>query len=90
MLARNVGSPPAGSIAVGGAAGEQLLELECTVGHAQQKCVALIDSGASHCFLSATAARAAGLVLDTSHRLQVHMTDGELHASQGLTRNVQV
>ena len=35
-------------------------------------------------------AREAGLVLDTSQRLQVHMADGKLHASQGLTHNVRV
>ena len=48
----------------------------------------LVDSGASHCFLSATVARAAGLVLDTSQRLQERMADGKLHTSQGLARNV--
>ena len=58
------------------------------MGGAQYKCVALVDSSASLCFLLATVARAAGLVLDTSQRLQVHMADGELHASQGLARNV--
>ena len=60
------------------------------MGHAQRKCVALIDSGASHCFLSATVAREAGLVLDTSQHLQVCMADDKLHASQGLAHNVQV
>ena len=60
------------------------------MGRAQRKCVVLIDSGASHCFLSATVAREAGLVLDTSQQLSVHMADGELHASQGLARNVRV
>ena len=35
-------------------------------------------------------AREAGLVLDTSQRLQVRMADGKLCASQGLARNVQV
>ena len=88
--AGKVSSPPAESIAVRGAAGEQLLELECTVGRAQHKCVALMDSGASHCFLSATVARKSGLVLDTSQCLQVRMVDGELRASQGLTHNGQV
>ena len=60
------------------------------MGCAQCKCVAPVDSSASHCFLSATVAREAGLVLDTSQRLQVPMADGELHASQGLARNVRV
>ena len=60
------------------------------MGCAQHKCVALIDSGASHCFLSATVAREAGLVLDTSQCLQVSMADDKLHASQGLARNVRV
>ena len=35
-------------------------------------------------------AREAGLVLDTSQRLQVRMADGELRASQGPARNVRV
>ena len=60
------------------------------MGRAQPKCVALVDSGASHCFLSATVAREAGLVLDASQRLSVHMADGKLPASQGLARNVRV
>ena len=68
MPAESFGSPPAGSIAVGGAAGKQLLELECTVGHAWHKCVALVDSIAFHCFLLATVARVAGLnMLHTIH-----------------------
>ena len=69
MVAGNVGSQPAGSIAIGGAAGEQLLELECTVGRAQHKYVAFVDSSAFHCFLSATVAKATGLVLDTRQHL---------------------
>ena len=60
------------------------------MGRACHQCVALVDSGASHCFLSATVAREAGLVLDTSQCLQVRMADGKLCASQGLARNVQV
>ena len=90
MPAGNVGSLLAGNIAVGRAASEQLLDLECTMGRAQHKCVALINSGASHCFLLATVAKAAGLVLDTSQHLQVCMADSKLHTSQGLTRNVPV
>ena len=81
MPAGNVGSLPVGSIAVGGPAGKQLLELECTVGRAQHKFIALVDSGASHCFLSATVASAAGLMLDTNQNLQLHMADGKLRAS---------
>lgn len=83
-------STPAGCIAVGGAAGEQLLELACTIGRARRQCVALVDSGASHCFLSAAVATTAGLRLDTSQRLSVRMADGELRASLGLARNVRV
>ena len=60
------------------------------MGCAQHKCVALVDSGASHCFLLATVAREAGLVLDTSQWLQVRMADGRLRASQGLARNMRV
>ena len=67
--AGNVSSPPAGSIAVGGTAGEQLLELEFTMGHAQHKCIALVGGGASRCFLLVTVAKAARLVLDTSQHL---------------------
>ena len=81
MSAGNVGSPPVRSVAVLGAASEQLLELECTGGRAQHKCVALIGSGASHCFLLVTVARDVGLVLDTSQHLQVCMVDGKLRAS---------
>ena len=88
MPAGTVSSPPVGKIAVGGAAGKQLLELECMVGRAQHKQVVLVDIGASHCFLLATGARAAGLVLDTSQYLQVCMADGKLRISQGLARNV--
>ena len=60
------------------------------MGCAQHKCVALVDIGASHCFLLATVAREAGLVLNTSQCLQVCMADGELRASQGLAHNVRV
>ena len=35
-------------------------------------------------------AREAGLVLDTSQRLQICMADGELRKSQGLTCNIRV
>ena len=58
--------PPEGRIAAG-AAGASLLELDVTVGEKGHACVALVDSGASHCFLSERVARLAGLVLDTSH-----------------------
>ena len=88
MPAGNVSLLHAGSIAIGGAAGEQLLELECTMGRAQHKCVALVGSGASHFFLLATLA--AGLVMGTSQHLQVRMADGKFRTSQGLARNVRV
>ena len=65
-LAGEADSPPMGSIAIGGATSKQLLELECMVDRAQHKCVAIDNSSALHCFLSATVACAAGLVLDTS------------------------
>ena len=35
-------------------------------------------------------AKAAGLVLDTTQRLNVRMADGELRTSLGLARNVRV
>ena len=81
---------PPGSIAISGADSKQMLELGCTVGRAQRKCVAFIDSGTLQCFLWATVASAAGLVLDTSQYLQVCMADGELCTSQGLAHNVHV
>ena len=63
--------------------GEKLLEVECTVGYARYQCVSLVDNGASHCFLLATVAQAAGLVLDTSQCLKLCMADGKLCDSQG-------
>ena len=39
-----------------GAAGAQLLELNVAVGNSAHSCVALVDSGASHCFLSESVA----------------------------------
>ena len=52
--------------------------------------MALVDSGASHCFLSERVAQAAELVLDTDKRLSVRMADGELRSSVGLARQVAV
>ena len=81
--------PSQGKIAVG-AAGASLLELRIDVGEAAHTCVALVDSGASHCFLSDRVAQAAGLVLDTGTKLSVRMADGELRSSVGLARHVAV
>ena len=52
--------------------------------------MALVDSGALHCFLSEGLACAACLVLDTSARLHIGMADGELRASLGLAHNIKV
>ena len=60
------------------------------MGRAQHTCVVLVDSSTSHCYLLATVARAAGLLLDTSQHLQVRMAAGELHASQGLAHDAQI
>ena len=78
-------SPPQGKITAG-TAGASLLELKIAVGQAAHPCVALVDNGASHCFLSDRVAQAAELVIDTDKRLSVCMADGELRSSVGLAR----
>ena len=52
-------------------AGSSLLELSIAVGPAQIPCVALVDSGASHCFIAAHVARAAGVSWDIGVHLGV-------------------
>ena len=67
-----------------------LLELEVRLGAARHGSVALVDSGASHCFLSATVAHAAGITWDASAQLSVRLADGESRACLGLARAVTV
>ena len=50
----------------------------------------LVDSGASHNFLSERVALAAGLCVDCSYHLNVKLADGKQYASLGLARGVQV
>ena len=71
-------------------AGSSLLELSVAVGPAQTPCVALVDSGASHCFIAEHVARAAGVCWDVGVRLGVRLADGELRPCLGLARAVHV
>ena len=52
--------------------------------------LSLIDSGASHNFLSKQISLAAGLCVDHSCSLNVKLVDGEKCASLGAARGVQV
>ena len=77
-----------------GMAGQhELLELNLwfsgNTGHAAPG-LTLVDSGASHNFLSERVALAAGLCVDCSCYLNVKLVDGEQCASLGLARGVQV
>ena len=77
-----------------GMAGQhELLELDLWfnggTGHATPG-LTLVDSGASHNFLSERVGLAAGLFVDRSCHLNVKLVDGEQHASLGLAHGVQV
>ena len=48
----------------------------------------LVDSGASHNFLSERVALEAGMCVDRSCHLNVKLADGEQHASLGLAHGV--
>ena len=77
-----------------GMAGQhELLELDLWfsggTGHAAPG-LTLVDSGASHNFLSERVALAAGLCVDCSCHLNIKLADGEQRASLGLARGVQV
>ena len=87
---REAGQKPAGRIAVGGADGGQLLELDVSVGDARYPAVALVDSGASHCFVTEHVARKAGVTWDTSAQLFVRLADGEWRACLGVARNMRL
>ena len=79
----------AGRIAAGlGAA--QLLELPVAIGWAECPAVALLDSGATHCFLSEWITQLAYLHLDMSTRLDVCLADGEQWACLGVAHKVRV
>ena len=80
---------PAGRIAAG-LGGAQLLELPIAIGRAECPAVALLDSGATHCFLSERVAKLANLHLDTSSRLNVRLADGEQRACLGVACKIRV
>ena len=71
-------------------AGSSLLELSVAVGLAYTPCVALVDSGALHCFIAEHVARAAGVCWDVGVCLGVRLADGELQTCLGLAHAVHV
>ena len=73
-----------------GLCGAQLLELPIAIGWAECPAVALLDSGATHFFLSERVAQLANLHLDTSARLDVCLEDGEQRACLGVAHEVRV
>ena len=80
---------PAGRIAAG-LGGAQLLELPIAVGQTECPTVALLDRGATHCFLSKQIAQLANLHLDTSSRLDIHLVDGEQRACLGVAHKIRI
>ena len=80
---------PASRIAAG-LGGAQLLELPIAIGWAECPVVALLDSGATHCFFSERVAQLANLHLDISARLDVRLADREQRACFGVARKVRV
>ena len=58
-----------------GLGGSQLLELPIAIGLADCPVVALLDSGATHCFLSEWITQLASLNLVTRARLDVQLAD---------------
>ena len=71
-------------------AGSSLLELSVAVGLAQTPCVALVDSGVSHCFIAEHVAHAAGVCWDVRVCLGVRLADGELRPCLGFAGVVHV
>ena len=71
-------------------AGNSLLELSVAVGPAQTPCVALVNSGVSHCFIVEHVAHAAGVCWDVRVCLGVLLADGELQPCLGLARAVHM
>ena len=67
-----------------------LLELSVMLGPALAPCVALIDSGALHCFIAKHVARAARVSWNAGVCLGVRLADGELWPCLGLARVVHV
>ena len=80
---------PARRIAAG-LAGAQLLEIPIAIERAECPAVALLNSGATHCFLSEQIAQLANLHLDMSARLDIHLVEGEQWACLGVARKVHV
>ena len=66
----------AGRIAAG-LGDAQLLDLPIAIGWAEYPAVALLASGATHCFLSEQIAQLANLQLNTSVRLDMNLVNGE-------------
>ena len=58
------------------------------MGKARCPAVALVDSGASHCFMAEHMARASGVTWDANAHLFVRLADGERRACLGVARNV--
>ena len=58
------------------AGGAQLLELPVAIGRAECPTMALLNRGATHCFLNEWVAQLANLHLDMSARLDIHLEDG--------------
>ena len=71
-------------------AGSSLLELSAMVGLVLAPCIALVDSGVSHCFIVEHIACTAGLSWDAGVCLVVRLADRELRPCLGLARAVHV
>ena len=82
-------SLPVGRIATG-LGNAQLLELPIAIGQAECPALVLLDSGATHCFLSEWITKLAGLHLDTSFRLDVYVPDGEQRVCLGVAHKVHI
>ena len=59
-------------------AGGSFLELSVMVGTALAPCIALADSGVSHCFIAEHVAHASGVFWDAGVCLGVQLANGEL------------
>ena len=71
-------------------AGSSLLELSVVVEPAQTPCVALVDSGALHCFIAEHVARTVGVCWDVGVHLGVRLADGKLRPCLKLACAVHV
>ena len=70
--------------------GSQLLEFPIAIGWAECSTVALLDSSATHCFLSERIVQLANLHLNMSARLDIYPEDGEQWACLVLAHKVRV